>query len=1023
MALTAGKAKKMLEDGTVHGRALTDKQKKYFGAIAGGATPMKKINGGWLDKYAMGGSLPGASGMMYARTNTPEPLYTQSEMKAQEGDTVMYGTPEYEAAYKEGRFKDVPNPLDEVVVRAGVDYEKYPLYDKLSPQQKEYFFDDGPIGRGVRRAAQTDRGLYEDTLDVVNPILYTAIGSAGLMSPLGRTLGVSGRYLGNKILNFKPFNPGSYGGTTSNTLAGSIRNRNILDAVGLGYGSYNLPEVSRNLYNDPSLSTAGDFALNTLNFLPILDTSYRGITNSFNLRSGLNRTLERIKNPFRQDKNLMSTGPSPFGFGKGPKYDATQFNLARTNNPAFMERYNKYVYQQGDPTLIAQLNSFKRQERIVENQINNLLKLKKETLQPNVVTMADGSLELSKPLTISSLNPSPGIASLLREKNLIQGQINRLNTTLTGAKYSRQNLDKLQNTGVFTKIQTPTLKSDIKYFAENPNTVGFYDYAGDLDRLPNTSIISTNRLEDFYRNPTVRYNKSKYTIAHEDGHALNAGGRGTKPIYSRDISAAMNPRPKGYDKLTPKEQKTIAYLTKPTEVHSRIDELRMAYIPKKYWGTDQLYNPSDDLLNKIISDGLAGKTSVDSKFFNLIGDKKQFKDLFRNLQAVATPIAVGAATQMKDGGRCWPGYKTVPGKTPFSKGSCTKAKDGAWLDKYEVIEDDMGQLTNPGKITKINSNNITMKGVDFPVLGISDTGDKKMMLPGNDYKFDGKSVTEYPMAQFGFVKDLVDRGSRLLSSYSPTMLFNYKNYEDGNYLPVFNQAKNKDEAFKQARNDLGPGKRFIYDGVRYTTDYYGETGDKYTQDLLNRFKDEPYYDRLIEVWNEAGQPNIRGKADDVNLFGGFGPAITDFTGDRPFFNPLNKTNTIYLGYDPSIRSSKSIAKTIVKELGHGINIQEQGTVPFLLNLGAETLEQLPNTEYKGDVKQYFTDAQNKTYRTPGTEEYHTHEIQEKKILGPYIFEGVPRKKKQGGSLVKLNQLTNFTNYNTPQPGGWLEKYN
>jgi hypothetical protein len=792
MALTAGKAKKMLEDGTVHGRALTDKQKKYFGAIAGGATPMKKINGGWLDKYAMGGSLPGASGMMYARTNTPEPLYTQSEMKAQEGDTVMYGTPEYEAAYKEGRFRDVPNPLDEVVVVAGVDYEKHPRYDKLSPQQKEYYFDDGPIGRAVRRAAQTDRGLYEDTLDVVNPILYTAIGSAGLMSPLGRAVGVSGRYLGNKILNFKPFNPGSYGGTTSNTLAGSIRNRNILDAVGLGYGSYNLPEVSRNLYNDPSLSTAGDFALNTLNFLPILDTSYRGITNSFNLRGGLNRTLERIKNPFRQDKNLMSTGPSPFGFGKGPKYDATQFNLARTNSPAFMERYNKYVYQQGDPTLIAQLNSFKRQERIVENQINNLLNVKAESLGGgNVVKLADGSLEFTSPIpqfpgstSRTLLRPPeakaeiPGLASLLNEKNLIKGQINRLNTTLTGAKYSRQNLDKLQNTGVFTKIQTPTLKSDIKYFADNPNTVGFYDYAGDLDRLPNTSIISTNRLEDFYRNPTVRYNKSKYTIVHEDGHALNAGGRGTKPIYSRDISAAMNPRPKGYNKLTPKEQKTIAYLTKPTEVHSRIDELRMAYIPKKYWGTDEFYNVSDDLLNKIISDGLAGKTSVDSKFFNLIGDKKKFKDLFRQLQAVATPIAVGAATQMKDGGRCWPGYKTVPGKTPFSKGSCTKAKDGAWLDKYEVIEDDMGQLTNPGKITKINSNKITMKGVDFPVLGISDTGDKKMMLPGQDYTFDGESVTEYPMKK--------KQGGSLVKLNQLTNFTNYNTPQPGGWLEKYN---------------------------------------------------------------------------------------------------------------------------------------------------------------------------------------------------------------------------------------------
>ena len=27
------------------------------------------------------------------------------------------------------------------------------------------------------------------------------------------------------------------------------------------------------------------------------------------------------------------------------------------------------------------------------------------------------------------------------------------------------------------------------------------------------------------------------------------------------------------------------------------------------------------------------------------------------------------------------------------------------------------------------------------------------------------------------------------------------------------------------------------------------------------------------------------------------------------------------------------------------------------------------------------------------------------------------------SLVNLDQLTNFTNYNTKQPGGWLNKYN
>lgn len=73
---------------------------------------------------------------------------------------------------------------------------------------------------------------------------------------------------------------------------------------------------------------------------------------------------------------------------------------------------------------------------------------------------------------------------------------------------------------------------------------------------------------------------------------------------------------------------------------------------------------------------------------------------------------------------------------------------GSWKKNYQkggVIEDDKGQLAHPGKITKINSNNITMKGVNYPVLGVSNTGDEQMMMPGEDYKFDGESVTEYPL--------------------------------------------------------------------------------------------------------------------------------------------------------------------------------------------------------------------------------------------------------------------------------------
>jgi len=66
-----------------------------------------------------------------------------------------------------------------------------------------------------------------------------------------------------------------------------------------------------------------------------------------------------------------------------------------------------------------------------------------------------------------------------------------------------------------------------------------------------------------------------------------------------------------------------------------------------------------------------------------------------------------------------------------------------------VIKDDMGQWNHPGEITEIGSPYITMQGVPYDVLGISDTGDTKLMKPGKNYKFKGKKVTEFPMAKNG----------------------------------------------------------------------------------------------------------------------------------------------------------------------------------------------------------------------------------------------------------------------------------
>lgn len=79
----------------------------------------------------------------------------------------------------------------------------------------------------------------------------------------------------------------------------------------------------------------------------------------------------------------------------------------------------------------------------------------------------------------------------------------------------------------------------------------------------------------------------------------------------------------------------------------------------------------------------------------------------------------------------------VKPKSQKKGGKVKKDNDGYWNPE------------NWGEPVEIDSNEITMEGVYEPLLGISDTGDVQMMYPGEDYTFDGESVTEYPVAKNG----------------------------------------------------------------------------------------------------------------------------------------------------------------------------------------------------------------------------------------------------------------------------------
>ena len=111
----------------------------------------------------------------------------------------------------------------------------------------------------------------------------------------------------------------------------------------------------------------------------------------------------------------------------------------------------------------------------------------------------------------------------------------------------------------------------------------------------------------------------------------------------------------------------------------------------------------------------------------------------------------------------------APSEGPYAKKTMPSAQNGQEMSFYQqgkdwlprsmqlggIVQDNNGYWNpeNEGKIVEIDSPYITMKGVNQPLLGVSDTGDKKMMLPGKDYKFKGKKVQEFPIAQNGISQD------------------------------------------------------------------------------------------------------------------------------------------------------------------------------------------------------------------------------------------------------------------------------
>lgn len=214
--------------------------------------------------------------------------------------------------------------------------------------------------------------------------------------------------------------------------------------------------------------------------------------------------------------------------------------------------------------------------------------------------------------------------------------------------------------------------------------------------------------ERIYLNPIPVGGNKESTLLHERAHAINFNLPKTPTtggLYS-PIELDIYNRNKDYYDNDIKQNGEIFYYNEPGEIYSRLMQFRYDK------NIDPTHKWTEDEINNLRKEGFMGIGNSLKKF-----DLDQYPNSF--LLYLFNDVA----------------------ENKTSEENVHYAALGGKLGKVTPY----GQWQYPHQVTTIPSNNITMKGVDYPVIGVSNTGDTKYMLPNMDYLFDGQYVTEYPV--------------------------------------------------------------------------------------------------------------------------------------------------------------------------------------------------------------------------------------------------------------------------------------
>lgn len=166
-----------------------------------------------------------------------------------------------------------------------------------------------------------------------------------------------------------------------------------------------------------------------------------------------------------------------------------------------------------------------------------------------------------------------------------------------------------------------------------------------------------------------------------------------------------------------------------------------------------------------------------------------------------------------------------------------------------------GQWKYPGKDTIIPSNNITMDYIDYPVLGISDAGDAKVMIPWNDYKFKGSMVYEHPLIDnqfqlggntkptFNQWYPTVPKQKNDTSSYDLRRAYNTLPFDELEKFRTINDYHLPSVAYDEKTDTYTFLKRNGHPTLNYELDWYN-SGSPDAQEFRERYK----LDTLSQPW-------------------------------------------------------------------------------------------------------------------------------------------------------------------------------